>query len=144
MSITQHTRDWDARFRAGDTPWEDDGVAPSVVDLVEAPLPDGARVLEVGCGVGTTTLWLAQHGYQVVACDVSAEAIRITEQRAAAAHLPLRAHVPADYSAVFGVAPADPRAIAGASLLLLCIAAVAAGIPAHRASRLDPTVALQE
>jgi predicted permease len=45
---------------------------------------------------------------------------------------------------LFGVAPADPGAIAGASLLLLCMAAVAAGVPAHRASRLDPAVALQE
>ena len=32
--MAQHTRDWEARFRAGDTPWEDDAAAPSVVDLV--------------------------------------------------------------------------------------------------------------
>ncbi len=43
--------------------------------------------------MGTTALWFAQCGYQVVACDVSSEAIRITEQRAAAEHLPLRTQV---------------------------------------------------
>lgn len=129
MPMAQHTRDWDARFRAGDTPWEDDVVAPSVVDLVEAHLPVGARVLEVGCGMGTTTLWLVQHGYQVVACDVSAEAIRITQQRAATAHRPLRAHVVdilaeevdgAPYDAVFcvyGTAPGRTDFLAWASVL---------------------------
>jgi predicted permease len=45
---------------------------------------------------------------------------------------------------LFGIAPADPGPIAGASLLLVCIAAIAAGLPARAAARLDPAVALQE
>ena len=93
MSPAQHTHDWQARYRAGDTPWEDDAVAPCVVDLVGAHVPVGARVLEVGCGSGTTALWLAQRGNAVVACDVAAEAIRIAEQRAAAAGLAVSCRV---------------------------------------------------
>jgi len=87
MSTAQHTSDWEARYRAGDTPWDDDVVPLSVIDLFGSHVPRGAHVLEVGCGSGTTALWLAQQGYQVVACDVSAAAIRIARQRAAAAGL---------------------------------------------------------
>ena len=45
---------------------------------------------------------------------------------------------------LFGIAPADPGAIAAASVLLVCVAAAAAGIPARAAARLDPAAALQE
>jgi putative ABC transport system permease protein len=45
---------------------------------------------------------------------------------------------------LFGIAPADPDAIAVASFLLVCVAVAAAGIPARAASRLDPAAALQE
>jgi len=83
VHVGQHTRDWDARFRSGDTPWEDETVPEVVIQLVRAHVPSGALVLEVGCGTGTTALWLAQNGYSVVAWDVSPEAIRIAKDRAA-------------------------------------------------------------
>jgi SAM-dependent methyltransferase len=82
VAEAQHTCDWDARFRSGDTPWEDQGVAPAMVHMFQAHVPTGAPVLEVGCGLGTNALWLARQGYRVLACDVSAEAIRIARQRA--------------------------------------------------------------
>jgi methyl halide transferase len=80
--MAQHTRDWEARFRAGDTPWEDDAAAPSVVDLVREHAPLGARVLEIGCGRGTASVWLAEQGYRVMACDISPEAVRQARQQA--------------------------------------------------------------
>jgi predicted permease len=46
-------------------------------------------------------------------------------------------------SVLFGVSRSDPWAIAGAALLLLLMAAVAAGIPARLASRIDPMLALR-
>jgi len=45
---------------------------------------------------------------------------------------------------LFGVQPSDPAAIAVAFLGLSAVALAAAWLPAHRASRLDPTVALRE
>jgi methyl halide transferase len=81
----QRTRNWDHRYRTGDTPWEDNAVAPSVVDLIRAHAAPGARVLELGCGRGTTALWLAQQGYRVVAVDVSPNAVATLRERAAAA-----------------------------------------------------------
>ena len=35
-------------------------------------LPDGARILEIGCGCGRDALFLAEHGFRVVATDASA------------------------------------------------------------------------
>ena len=44
---------------------------------------------------------------------------------------------------LFGVAPWDPISIAGASLILLAMAAVASWFPARRAGRVDPSEALR-
>jgi ABC-type antimicrobial peptide transport system permease subunit len=46
-------------------------------------------------------------------------------------------------SLLFGVRPSDPPTYAGAALLLGTVAALAAAIPARRAARVDPAVALR-
>jgi putative ABC transport system permease protein len=45
---------------------------------------------------------------------------------------------------LFGVTPGDPGTLATAALGLAVVATLASWIPAHRASRLDPTAALRE
>ena len=45
---------------------------------------------------------------------------------------------------VYGLEPGDPGTLAGAAVLLAIVAAVAAAVPARRASRLDPASVLRE
>jgi putative ABC transport system permease protein len=45
---------------------------------------------------------------------------------------------------LFGVAPRDPLTFAVVPVLILAVAAIATQIPARRAARVDPMVALRE
>lgn len=53
-----------------------------VQSLAARWLPKGARVLDVGCGPGRDSIWLAELGYSVVAVDPSPAAIQQLRQNA--------------------------------------------------------------
>jgi ABC-type lipoprotein release transport system permease subunit len=46
-------------------------------------------------------------------------------------------------SLLFEISPNDPLTFAGVALLLLLVAAVVSYLPARRAMRVDPTIALR-
>ena len=46
-------------------------------------LPENGRVLDAGGGPGRYALWLAERGYEVTHCDLSAEQVRIAHRTAA-------------------------------------------------------------
>jgi SAM-dependent methyltransferase len=73
-------------YRLGLTIWER-AVPPSdLVDLVEGPSPaPPGRALDIGCGTGTDTVYLAAHGWDVTGVDMVPRALAIARRRAAAA-----------------------------------------------------------
>jgi SAM-dependent methyltransferase len=74
-------------------PWDTGITPPEVVEAVEGPeaLPPG-RALDLGCGTGTNSLYLAHHGWQVVGVDLAATAIRRARHKAAGTGLSVDFH----------------------------------------------------
>ncbi|MEQ1568065.1 MAG: class I SAM-dependent methyltransferase [Myxococcota bacterium] len=77
--------DWDARYRASDTPWDSGRPSPELARALAAHACGPCAALELGCGTGTNAVWLAQQGFRVTACDLSATALEVARARAAAA-----------------------------------------------------------
>ena len=58
--------------------------------LLTSSITENMNVLEVGCGTGTDSIWLAQQGFEVTAVDISGEAIRRAGEKAAKAGVQCR------------------------------------------------------
>lgn len=54
-----------------------------VLELFFRHLPDGGRVLDLGCGPGWTTLFLARAGFEVLGVDIAERMVEIARERAA-------------------------------------------------------------
>ena len=78
-------KDWDQRYRDDDTPW-DSGLPSAELHRVLTEQNIGpCRVLEIGCGTGSSAIYLAGQGFNVTAIDISPTAIETARARAAAA-----------------------------------------------------------
>lgn len=75
---------WEERYRSMERVWSG-RVNPRLAE-VAAALPAG-RALDLGCGEGADAVWLAERGWQVVAVDVSATALRRASEAASARNL---------------------------------------------------------
>lgn len=82
--------DWDARY-AAEQVWSGEPNGALVAEAVD--LGPG-RALDVGCGEGADALWLAQHGWEVTALDLS----RVALERAQGAASAAGAHVAFQHS----------------------------------------------
>ncbi len=78
---------WDDRYRSAPPPGP---LAPEAVDArpeLLGLLPDTGVAIDIACGLGSQSLWLAQRGLKVVALDVSPIAIDVLRAAADAAGL---------------------------------------------------------
>jgi SAM-dependent methyltransferase len=80
---------WERRYAGQDRIWS--GRPNHWLEVVAAPLAPG-RVLDLGCGEGGDAVWLAAHGWEVTAVDVSETAVRRTTELAASAGVAGRVH----------------------------------------------------
>ncbi len=88
---------WDERWRSAQQDARPvEAVAPDVIAahpaLLDA-LPTSGPALDLACGVGAQSLWMAARGLRVTALDVSPVAIEVTTEAARAAGLVVDATV---------------------------------------------------
>lgn len=83
-------RRWDERYEGKPlaSPQPPDVLGDA--DDLQALLPVGGTAVDIACGAGGQSLWLAGLGYDVVALDVSPVAIELTRAAAAACGLGAR------------------------------------------------------
>ena len=65
--------DWDARYRDRELVW---GATPNMWVAAETATLAPGRALDLACGEGRNSIWLAQRGWRVTGVDFSQEAIR--------------------------------------------------------------------
>jgi SAM-dependent methyltransferase len=72
-------------YRLGFTPWDEHPLATSLRNLIEGDdaLPPGAA-LDIGCGTGDSSIYLAQHGWRVTGIDFVPKALGKARAKAAA------------------------------------------------------------
>ena len=76
-------------YRIGFTPWDGHPIAASLRTLIggagDSPALAAVSALDVGCGTGDTSIYLAQHGWQVTGVDFVPKAVKKARAKAAAA-----------------------------------------------------------
>ncbi|MCC6270045.1 MAG: methyltransferase domain-containing protein, partial [Microbacteriaceae bacterium] len=75
MNAGPHSSDrefWEERYAAPGLAWSGD---PNPVLITEAEVLAPGRALDIGCGEGADTLWLAQQGWHVTGVDFAVGAL---------------------------------------------------------------------
>jgi len=74
---------WNARYLSADAPWDTGIVPPEVVALIESGESQPGWALDLGCGSGVTSRYLAERGFRVVGVDLALSALSRAAQMAA-------------------------------------------------------------
>jgi len=77
---------FDFQYRFSKPRWDSGVTPPEIVAFIENKSTTG-RALDLGCGTGTNSIYLAQHGFNVVGVDFSSKAIATARAKAQRANL---------------------------------------------------------
>jgi SAM-dependent methyltransferase len=84
MTVEERYRE---RYKSGDTPWDVGRPDFNLIEVVaNKPIPS-CRVLDIGCGTGDNSVWLAQNGFQVIGTDTSDIALEKAREKASKANV---------------------------------------------------------
>ena len=86
MNATVNRLIYDLMYLLGKPAWDTGRTPPEVVEAIrQTPAP--GRALDLGCGTGTHSIYLAQQGWEVVGVDFSPKAIALAREKANRARL---------------------------------------------------------
>lgn len=77
--------DWNDSYRDGNLPWDTGRPSAELQLVCTRNTIQPCRALELGCGTGTNSVWLAQQGFEVTGVDVAPLAVEQAKGRAHAA-----------------------------------------------------------
>ena len=73
------------RYKSGDTPWDISQPDFNLIEVVtQKPIPS-CKALDIGCGTGDNSLWLARNRFQVIGTDTSEIALEKAKEKASKA-----------------------------------------------------------
>ena len=73
------------RYESGNIPWDTGRADFNLIETVAGfPVPS-CKALDIGCGTGDNSIWLAQKGFEIRGTDVSDIAVEKAREKAAAA-----------------------------------------------------------
>lgn len=70
-------------------PWEIKDPPIELTEIVDNKILSGGNTLDLGCGTGNYSFYLAKHGFTVTGIDFSEKALQIAGERNKALHLPV-------------------------------------------------------
>ncbi|HEV3462302.1 MAG TPA: class I SAM-dependent methyltransferase [Candidatus Dormibacteraeota bacterium] len=77
-------------YRQGFTPWDSGVSPPELAGVIEGTRRLAAgRALDLGCGTGTTSVYMASNGWDVTGVDFVPRPVRVARAKAVAAGLPV-------------------------------------------------------
>jgi ubiquinone/menaquinone biosynthesis C-methylase UbiE len=85
--------EWDEIYRKyplETLPWELGRPRKIIVELVEKGVIEKGKALDICCGAGTNTVYLARKGFNVTGVDISSKAIEYARQKAKQANVKIR------------------------------------------------------
>ena len=79
--------EFDAYYRAKTTPWDLGRRDFNLIDAVTKTPVNSCKALDIGCGAGHNSIWLAQEGFLVTGVDVSDTALQKAKDNASEANV---------------------------------------------------------
>jgi len=70
------------RYKTGDTPWDIGKPDFNLIEIVTKTPIKSCKALDIGCGTGDNSIWLAQNHFIVTGTDISEVAIKKAKEKA--------------------------------------------------------------
>jgi ubiquinone/menaquinone biosynthesis C-methylase UbiE len=91
--LNSNYEEWDQiyrRYPLESLPWELGKPRKVLVELVERGLLKKGKALDICCGAGTNTIYLAKKGFQVVGIDISSKAVEYAKKKTEQANIKIK------------------------------------------------------